>query len=166
MRALDQIVPVCLQVPKDINSTGIDRVAWDMRGYESALIRLLVGNIAADMTLVVQQDKHTTITTADKALNFTKYFRKSGINQAYEVVEQAAANTLVIANASGDNKEYMIEFSAAQLDANNRYNVIALSVPVVGGACVVALEVLLFRSRRGMGNRGNNFDSLVERGSP
>ena len=166
MRALDQIVPVILQVPLDINAVGIARKAFDMRGYESVLIRLLTGNVAGDLTLVFQQDKHTTITTADKALHFTKYFRKSGLNYAYEEVTQAAGNTLVIPASGGDNMEYMVEFSAAQLDVNGRYNVIAITAPVVGSACVVALEAIFFRSRRGMGNRGGNFDSLTEIGSP
>lgn len=166
MRALDQIVPVCLQVPKDITSSGIDRVAWSMRGYEHAIVRLLLGNIASDLTLVFQQDKNTTVTTADKALNFTKYFRKSGVNPAYEEVVVASGNSVVFANASADNKEYMWEFSAAQLDVNNNYDTIAIYAPAPGGACLVALEVILFRSRRGMGNRGSYFDSLTERQSP
>lgn len=166
MRGLDQIVPVCLRTPLDINSAGIARQAIDMRGYEHVMFRLLVGNIAADLTLTFQQDKHTTITTADKALNFTKYFKKAGINSAYEEIVQASGNTLVIANATGDNTEYMVEFSAGQLDANGRYNVIALSAAAPGGACLVALEAILFRSRRGMGNRGSYFDGLAEAGSP
>ena len=166
MRLLDQIVPVCLRTPLDITSAGIARQAIDMRGYESILFRLLVGNIAADLVLTFQQDKHTTITTADKALNFTKYFVKSGVNYAYEEVTQASGNTLTIANATGDNKEYMVEFSAAQLDVNNRYNVIVVSATAPGGACVVALEALLCRSRRGMGYRGSSFESMTEAGSP
>lgn len=141
------IVP--LITPVDFQ-TGANNGDWvNFAGYERAVIVLYggVGTAAQDPIFKLQQAKDVA-GTSPKDILFTRYRTKIGASLAaisdFTLSTQAAATSVTPTSAASE-KMIVVEIKASDLDVQNGYQTLQLSVADVGGnaqlACAFAIMV-------------------------
>lgn len=127
-------------VPVDM-SGGANNGHWfDMTEFRRVMVLLFTaaGTTGHNLTVTLNQAQDNA-GTGSKALNFTSYFKKesasglTGVGQFTEV-DQAAANTLT--TNSADQALYAVEVLESDLDVNNGFNHIQVTVSQAGAAQV------------------------------
>lgn len=145
MDVISGFLPVDLQTGANtgdwISLSNIDRFA--------VIFFKGVGTAGDDPTLTIQQATAVAGTGA-KALDFTTIYTKqdtvlTSVGQ-WTKVTQAAANTYTDATSAEDAALWAVEFTGADLDANNDFDCINASVADVGGNA--QLGCLLYLGQR------------------
>jgi hypothetical protein len=114
--------------------------------------------VAGDDPVLTMKQATDVAGTGAKALNFTRVDAKVGVQTgigAFTTNTQAAGNTytdLVSAEAQG---LFAIEFKAEDLDVNNGFDCVQVSVPDTGAAGAQLLTALYIL-------RGGKFDGAVQ----
>lgn len=119
-------------------ATGANAGAWfDMKMYGRCAVIFCagVGTAAQDPTITLSQA--TTVSgTSTKALNFTRIDRKeatalSGVG-TFTTTTQAAANTYTTSGSANEQKLWVIDIKAEDLDIQNGFCCVQASVSDVG----------------------------------
>lgn len=102
----------------------------DMAGFEGGVVLIDVGALGSSATLDVQVKQATDSSgTSSKALT------------------GAALTQLTQASNDGSNKLYAIEFRSTQLDLNNGFRFVQVTVTVATAACVYSAILIRHRGR-------------------
>lgn len=124
-------------VPIALNTAGITGDVVSMKNYGRCAIVFFAaaGTAGDDPTLTVEQCKSVAASSA-KALNFTRVDTKQGaaltaIGQ-FTKVTQSAGNTYTDGDAAEEQKIWVVDVKAEDLDADNGYDCIRASIGDVG----------------------------------
>lgn len=141
-----QIVPAIMPVSL---ATGANNGDWvSMKNYRRCAIVFLAGVGAAsqDPTITVLQSTGVT-GTPSKALNFTRIDVKqaSALTAVgtFTTVTQAAANTYTSDTSGETQKLWVVDIKAEDLDVDNGYDCIQVSVADVGTASQIGTAIYL-----------------------
>lgn len=144
-----QIVPA---FPPIDMSAGANTGDWvDLANFDRCTCILFksAGTAGDDAQITLQQATDATGSNA-KALNFTRIDQKVGTLTAvgaFTTVIQAAANTYKPTNGASQAIE-VVEFQASDLDVNNGFNFIQMSVPKVGTNAQIGSGLYILRGAR------------------
>lgn len=140
---LNNLLVECCQlvaaiIPVD-SQAGANNGDWvSLKNFDRcAIILLKAAGVAGDDPVITVKQATDVAGTGAKALTFTRVDAKVGVQTAigaFTTNSQAAANTytdLVSAEAQG---LFVIEFKSEDLDVNNGFDCIQLSIPDTGAA--------------------------------
>lgn len=129
-----QIVPAI--VPVNL-ATAANNGDWvSLKNYQHLAVYVLKGAGASGEPPTITMKQATDVSgTSAKALNFTTIYTKNNADVTtvgtFTKVTQAAGNTY--APAAGDTQGlYLIEFNAEDLDTENGFDCVQVSIPDVG----------------------------------
>lgn len=148
MNIVPAIIPVNL-------ATGANAGDWvSMKNYHrcTVLIFAAVGSASSDLTATMEQAQDVAGTGA-KALNFTRIDVKEAVSLlatgGWTTVEQAAGNTYVSLTNGESQMVYAIDFLGEDLDTDNAFDCLRLSIAQVGAAKVGCALYLMREPRNG-----------------
>lgn len=134
-----QVVPAIIPVNLATAANNGDWVS--MRGYKKCVVVVYKDAGAAGEPPVITLQQATAVAgTSAKALNFTKIWTKVGTLTGvgtYTLVTQAAGNTYTDTGNGDKQAVYIIEIDAAQLDSNNNFDCVQVSIPDVGSTAQI-----------------------------
>ncbi len=149
-----ELMQVCCGfVPVNL-ATAANPGDWmSMKNYERCTIVFFgaAGTAGDDPTLTLEQA--TTVSGGSaKALNFTRIDMKQGSDLYtigdYTTVTQAAANTYVHTDGAENQKIWLVDVKAEDLDVDNGFDCIRASISDVGTNAQLACLLYLMRGPR------------------
>jgi hypothetical protein len=147
-----QIVPAIMPINLQTGANAGDWVSLKNFHRLTCLVLASAGSAANDLTLTIEQA--TSVSGAgNKALNFTRIDVKQGASLAaigqFSTVTQAAANTYTEGTNGETQNLYAIDILPEDLDIDNGYDCVQLSIAQVGAAKIGCALYLLWPSRYG-----------------
>ena len=139
-------------LPSDM-TTSANTGDWvSLKGYDrvTCILFKAAGTAGDDPIFTLKQAKDVS-GTDPKALDFTRLDMKAGTLTAvgpFTKVTQAAAGTYQNAVHAEVQAIYAVEVTADQLDVNNGYDCVQLSVPDVGAASQLGCGLYILRAGR------------------
>lgn len=146
LQIVSAIVPINL-------AAGANNGDWvSMKGYGRCAIVLFkgAGNAAEDPTITVEQAVNVS-GGSNKALAFTRVDHKVGTLTAvgqFTTVTQAAANTYQNASSGDAQAIIVIDIKAEDLDADNGFDCVQVSVADVGSVSQIGCALYLLHEPR------------------
>lgn len=131
-----QIVAAIIPVDSQSGANNGDWVSMKNFDRLSIIVFKAAGVAGDDPVITVKQATDVSGTSA-KALNFTRIDAKVGAQTgigAFTTVTQAAGNTYTDTVSAEAQGLFVIEFKAEDLDVNNDFDCVQLSVPDTGSA--------------------------------
>lgn len=151
MHLLEKCEIVSGLAPINIGSNrSSDVVSLKNYGRCAVVFHKAAGSASEDPTITILQAKSVAPSNA-KALNFTTVYTKQGTLSAvgtWTKVEQEAGNTYTNATASENEAVWVVDFKAEDLDLNNGYDCIQVTVADAGSVNqLAAIEFILHEPR-------------------
>lgn len=145
-----QIVPAI--IPIDL-AAGANAGDWvSMKNYQHlTVIFFAAAGTAGDDPIFTLEQATAVAGTSNKALNFTDIYVKSGTLSSvggFTKVTQTAANTYTNATHAEVQKVYVVEINAEDLDVENDFDCVQLSVPDVGAAAQIGCALYILSNPR------------------
>lgn len=133
-------------IPVD-SQTGANNGDWvSMKNFDRlSIIVFKAAGVAGDDPVITVKQATDVAGTSAKALNFTRIDAKVGAQAgigAFTTVTQAAANTYTDAVSAEAQGLFVIEFQSADLDVNNGFDCVQLSIPDTGAAGAQLISAL------------------------
>lgn len=123
-------------IPVDL-ATGANNGDWvSLKNFNKlAVVVFKAAGIAGDDPIITLKQATDVAGTGAKALNFERIYARVGVQTGIGVwtkVTQAAGNTYQDAVSAEAQGLFMIEIDATDLDVNNGFDCVQLSIPDVG----------------------------------
>lgn len=133
-------------VPVD-SQAGANNGDWvSMKGYDRCTILVVkAAGVAGDDPVLTVRQAQDVAGTGAKALNFTRVDAKVGVQTGigqFTTVNQAAGNTYTDTVSAEAQAIFAIEFKSEDLDVNNGFDCLQLSIPDTGAAGAQLLTAL------------------------
>ncbi len=125
-------------VPVDSQS-GANNGDWvSMKNYDRLTVLVIkAAGVAGDDPVITMKQATDVSGTGAKALNFTRVDSKVGVQTgigAFTTNTQAAGNTYTDLVSAESQGIFAIEFKSEDLDVNNNFDCVQLSIPDTGSA--------------------------------
>lgn len=136
------------------SQTGANNGDWvSMKNFDRCTVIVLkAAGVAGDDPVITMKQASDVSGTGAKALDFTRIDAKVGAQTgigAFTTVTQAAGNTYTDATSAEAQGLFVIEFQSSDLDVNDGFDCIQLSIPDTGagGAQLIAALYVLRGAR-------------------
>jgi len=134
-----------LDPPVDINGGAIETPFVDMAQGKDLLVKITTGAIAASASAVVSLVQDILGAGAgDQALAYAGYYTVTTLADGDVPVFTAGALTI---GATDDNKIFLIEVDASQLDVDDLYRFVKCGVADPGESTILGVELILTNKR-------------------
>ena len=142
---LSENCSLILDPPVDINGGAIESPFVDMAEGKDLAVKITTGAIAAggEAAVTLVQDILGD-GAGDKALAYTKHYAVTTASEGDVPAEVAGALTI---GDTDDNKAFIIEVDASQLDQSLDYRFVKAAVADPGESCILGVELILTKKR-------------------
>lgn len=123
--------------PVDINGAGATSDIVNLENYSHATVIVQLGAVGAACAVTLRQAKDVS-GTDEKALAFSEYYT---VSNTVDVPAKTSATSLTIA-ATDDNKKFIFEIEASQLDAANDFSCISCDIADPGAATIAGIDII------------------------
>jgi len=142
---LTENASLILDPPVDINGGAIETPFVDMAEGRDLLVKITTGAIAASASAAVTLVQDILGGGAgDQALAYVGYYTVTTASGGDVPVYTAGALTI---GATDDNKIFMIEVDASQLDVADLYRFVKCGIADPGQSAIVGVELILTSKR-------------------
>lgn len=134
-----------LTAPADINGGAITTPYINMAEGKDLLFEISTGAIAASGSAAVTLNQASDAAgTGSKALTYAGYYTVTTVAGADVPVYTAGALTI---GDTDDNKRFLIEIDASQLDVQNDFDHVEGAVADPGESCILGASLILTNKR-------------------
>ena len=136
---------IILDPPVDVNGAVVTTPYVNMGEGKDLAIKITTGAIAASATALVSLVQDILgDAAANKALAYAGYYEVDTASGGDVPSYTAGALTI---GATDDNKVFIIEVDASQLDADNVFQFVRASIADPGQSCILGVELILTNKR-------------------
>ena len=152
MRLLDNVKVVIGTSALDINGAGAAGDYASFKNYDRALVIVNVGAIGGNAALTLKQAS-AVAGTGEKALGFTKIWVSDADGDTFTETA-VTSDSYTLLGTGGDNKTYLIEVLAEDLDMDNGFDCFRTNIADPSAATVVGVNYVMYNARFTAGGAG------------